>query len=277
MPQFIQFSKMHGLGNDFVLIDAINQLIQIDAAMVKVMADRHFGIGFDQLLLVEKSHTADFACRIFNSDGSEAEQCGNGMRCVARFIQEESLSNNKSLTIQTKSGIVHIIINDFDNIQVTMGVPRLEPKQIPFLTNATKPLYDLELSPDRSIQIAVLSMGNPHAILRIHSVKDKAIAEIGPTLSIHPHFPHGTNVGFMEIINRQKIRLRTFERGAGETLACGSNACAAVVAGIINEWLDNQVIVELAHGNLFLEWKGINSPVIMTGPASRVFSGVVAV
>lgn len=269
---------MHGLGNDFILIDGINQLIHIDKTITKILADRHLGIGFDQLLLIEKSHIADFACRIFNSDGSEANQCGNGMRCVARFLQEESLTNNNSLTIETKSGVVDVTIHTYEKIEVTMGTPYFTPEKIPFLVEKQKKIYDLEIDhPITPVKIAVVSMGNPHAILQVNSITNYPIAEIGAMIAKHPAFPESTNVGFLEIVNRSHIRLRTYERGAGATFACGTNACAAVVAGIINHWLDHQVVVELNYGNLDIEWQGLDHPVIMTGPASRVFLGSVVI
>lgn len=258
----IQFYKMHGLGNDFVVIDGVSQTIVPQHIPIKKFAHRHSGIGFDQLLLVQPSKIADFACRIFNSDGSEAEQCGNGMRCVARFIHEMNLSPKKTLTIETLSGVVATTLHDFLHIDVDMGLPKIEENR------------SIKCN-DQSFDLAILSMGNPHAILQVPSIKDYPVATIGALISTHPAFSHGTNVGFMEIVNRSQIRLRTFERGSGETLACGSNSCAAVVAGIENNLLDPNVKVELALGHLDIAWPSKTSSVMMSGPAEKVFEGVV--
>lgn len=271
MTRPLTFVKMHGLGNDFVIIDAVNQPIQLQVSTIQQLSHRHTGIGFDQLLLIEKSQQADFFCRIYNADGSEAEQCGNGMRCVARFLQEEHLTDKKSLSLETKAGIIAITIHDYDTIEVNMGVPLFEPKDIPFLAKQVEPLYPIHIPPHDMMHIAVISMGNPHAIL----FDSDAVREIGPLIATHNLFREGTNVGFVEIINPHHIRLRTYERGVGETLACGSNACAAVVAGIINHKLTNPVTVELALGQLNVKWEGKNHPVMMTGSASRVYSGTI--
>ncbi len=254
--QPIKFCKMHGLGNDFVVIDCIHQTLDLKKFPIKQLANRHMGIGFDQLLLIEKSKQADFACRIFNSDGSEAEQCGNGMRCVARFVHEEKLTAKKSFSIATKAGVVNVLIHDYDTIQVSMGIPIFQPK----LNTA-------------AVELSALSMGNPHAILQVKSVKEAPVLELGPTIAMHSAFPHGVNVGFMEVVNRQHIRLRTFERGAGETLACGSNACASVAAGIKNGLLDRKVKVEPTLGSLWVEWPDDQQVMLLTGPAVKVFVG----
>jgi diaminopimelate epimerase len=265
---------MQALGNDFVVIDGIKQDIDVNTTMIPQIADRHFGIGFDQLLLIQKSQHADFACRFFNADGSEAEQCGNGIRCVARFINEEGLSEETSLKIETKAGIVALKIHDFENIEAMMGIPIFDPKKIPFSAEKIQKSYDISIDhPLSPLSIAVLSLGNPHAILSVDSIDDNLpIAELSKKIAAY--FPQGANVGFMQVINPKRIRLRTFERGVGETLSCGSNACAAVVAGILNNGLDNIVTVELSHGNLSIEWQGENKPVLMSGPAMRVFSGI---
>lgn len=259
----IQFSKMHGLGNDFMVVDGISQTFAITDIPFQQLANRHTGVGFDQLLLIKPSNVADFACQIFNSDGSEAEQCGNGMRCIARFIHESGLNSNKKLQIETKAGIIAIDIHDFAHIRVNMGQPHIDSGK------------EIECE-GQLLKLSILSMGNPHAILQVPSVTTFPVFEIGSKISTHSMFPQGINVGFMEIIDRQRIRLRTFERGAGETLACGSNSCAAVVAGITNQLLDSKVMVELALGNLQIEWQGRDEPVIMTGPAKNIFNGVIA-
>ncbi len=261
MSPILKFVKMHGLGNDFIVIDGINQQVELTASTIKQWSHRHTGIGFDQLLLIKKSQTADFYCYIFNSDGSEAEQCGNGMRCVARFLIEEHLTNKKAIQIETKSGIVLAKAHDFDTIEVDMGVPIIKP--------------NLDLASEDIKQMAIVSMGNPHAILFVDTLTKYPIQTMGSVIATHKLFPKGTNVGFVEVIEANRIRLRTFERGVGETLACGSNACAAVVAGIINHHLTHTVTVELPLGKLNIQWSGANQPVLMTGPASRVFEGMV--
>ncbi|MCD6039305.1 MAG: dapF [Gammaproteobacteria bacterium] len=271
----LKFCKMQDLGNDFMIIEAIHQTIDIKNIPISLLSDRHRGIGFDQLLFITSSSHADFACRIFNADGSEAEQCGNGMRCVARFVQEEQFTKKKSLTLETLSGIVNVIIHSYNHIEVNMGIPCFEPEKIPFITKKIAAHYELSIHPEvPPLQFTVLSMGNPHAILHVPAVKEASVAEIGSKISLHPAFPKGTNVGFMEIINSQKIRLRTYERGVGETFACGSNACAAVVAGILNHGLERQVSIELAYGSLLVEWRGKNSPLLLGGAATRIFSGI---
>ena len=272
--QQLRFVKMHGLGNDFVLINGFHHPVKFSEPTIKQLSHRHCGIGFDQLLLIEKSLIADFACRIFNSDGSEAEQCGNGMRCVARFVQEEHLTDKKSFHIETKAGIIAVNIHNYDNIEVNMGIPSFEPETIPFVAKNFQPLYPIHIPNMGTMEIAVVSMGNPHAIFFVDSIKHFPIHDVGSIVTKHDLFPHGVNVGFVEVLNRKRIRLRTFERGVGETLACGSNACAAVVTGIMNQQLDHNVTVELALGELVIQWEGDHHPVMMSGPASRVFNGV---
>lgn len=268
------FCKMHGLGNDFMVVDAIHQTIDLKKIPISLLADRHLGVGFDQLLLITPSTKADFACRIYNADGSEAEQCGNGMRCIARYLHEEQLTQKKSLSIETISGLIHVKIINYDMIEVNMGMPSFEPEKIPFITHHPAYHYDIKPDPDMpAMHFTVLSMGNPHAILIVPSINDAPVATIGSKIASHALFPKGTNVGFMEIVNRGHIRLRTFERGTGETFACGTNACASVVAGIIHHELDQKVNVELNYGNLLIEWGGKNTPAILAGSATRVFNG----
>ena len=238
MSQQLEFTKMHGLGNDFVLIDAINQNVSLDKSWIRHMSERHTGIGFDQLILVEKSHTADFSCRFFNADGTEAEQCGNGIRCVARFVLEENFTTLKSFSIETKAGMIPIVIHDFDKIEAQMGIPIFLPEKIPFLAEQIKKIYAIE-----NFSFSALSMGNPHAIFRTDHLENCPLEETAQLLTQKGVFPQGVNIGFIEILNRENIRLRTLERGVGETFACGSNACAAVVAGILNDWLKNKVTV----------------------------------
>lgn len=254
-PPNIKFTKMHGLGNDFIVVNALDQVFSPEKMIP--FSDRQLGIGFDQLLVIDKSNRADFSSRFFNADGSEAEQCGNGARCIARFLHENNFLKNNHLKLETKAGILDITIHDYEKICVTMGAPEFFSSPLEnFLT---------------------LSMGNPHAISRVHSVKNFPVTEKGKEIATHSVFPEGINVGFMEIVNRNKIRLRTYERGVGETCACGSNACAAVVTGINNNWLENKVTVELEHGNLLIEWEGDKHPVLMTGPAEKVFEGSLAI
>ncbi|MDR3478159.1 MAG: diaminopimelate epimerase [Gammaproteobacteria bacterium] len=268
------FSKMHGLGNDFVVINTLNQQIDVDQLPISQLADRHLGIGFDQLLLISHSPKADFFCRIVNGDGSEAEQCGNGLRCVARFIHDKQLSSSNSFSIATSGGVYSATVIDNHKIQISMGVPSFEPKQIPFITQNQQNAYQLKMQSDEADQsLFALSMGNPHAIVLVQSVANFPVQKLGYEIGHHAAFPQGVNVGFMEIVNPAHVRLRTYERGVGETLACGSNSCAAVVAGIANNLLDQKVKVELALGDLWVEWAGEKEAVLMTGPAEFVFEG----
>ena len=254
------FTKMHGLGNDFIVVNNMTQALQLTPAETQRLAHRHLGIGCDQVLLIEKSKEADFFCRILNADGSEAEQCGNGLRCVARFIKDKGLSTNTEFTVATKAGIFPVVIRDNDHIQVTMSVPVFaEPISVVFEGISTP--------------LVTLSMGNPHAIMIVPSIEMVPVAEIGDILNQHPAFPEGVNVGFVEKIDARHILLRTFERGVGETYACGSNACAAAVAGMQHWDLESQVKVGLVFGNLSIACAGNDEPVIMTGPASWVFEG----
>jgi diaminopimelate epimerase len=270
----ITFSKMHGLGNDFIVIDAINQQIDIDNLPVIQLANRHVGIGFDQLLVITASINANFYCRIFNSDGGEAEQCGNGLRCVARYIHENGLLSAKTMTIETCAGIYTATIFDDYNVRIDMGKPIFTPAEIPFKSATLENTYSLAIDNSQpALQLSVLSMGNPHAIMLVPSVSNYPVNDTGAIVSTHSAFPNQTNVGFMEVVNRQHIRLRTFERGTGETYACGTNACAAVVAGINNRLLDSKVKVTLALGDLWVEWADKEKPVQMTGPASHIFNG----
>lgn len=262
-PTVIHFTKMHGLGNDFVVINTFTQPINFSLLPISTLSNRYIGIGFDQLLLIEPSQQADFFCRIFNADGSEAEQCGNGLRCIARFIHEQGLTSHSSFTIATKAGIYPVEIKNYQHISITMGAPHIAE----ILT---------ELAVEHSIQripLSILSVGNPHAIIKVDSITSDLPNELGSTLSMHPYFLQGANIGFMQVISPHHILLRTFERGAGETFACGSNACAAVVAGITNGWLQSKVEVEFHYGSLLIEWEGKDKPIQMTGPASLVYTG----
>lgn len=272
----IHFTKMHGLGNDFVVIDAHTQSIDLSSEQIRFMADRHTGIGFDQLLLVEKpvSDNADFKYRIFNADGSEVAQCGNGARCFARFVRDKKLSDKDEIRVDTNAGQLLLCFDD-DLITVNMGVPRHQPSEIPLLAAHETLLYDVLVN-GQTYQFGAVSMGNPHAVLHVNDANTAPVTELGKALESHALFPERANIGFMQIINRQLIKLRVYERGAGETLACGSGACAAVVIGIEQNLLDSTVVVELAGGTLKINWAGRGTPVWMTGAAVTVFEGVIA-
>jgi len=270
----INFTKMHGLGNDFVVIDAINQAIELTPQQIRFMSDRHFGIGFDQLLLVEPPvrHNADFKYRIFNADGSEVAQCGNGARCFARFVRDKKLSEKDEICVDTDSGQLTLRFDDGGLITVNMGIPRHSPDEIPLHADQEAKFYSVAINAAEKAFGAV-SMGNPHAVIQVNDIKTAPVYELGQVLESHPIFPERANIGFMQTIDRQHIKLRVYERGAGETLACGSGACAAVVIGIEQNLLDHDVYVELPGGELKIHWSGRDTPVFMTGPAVGVFDG----
>jgi diaminopimelate epimerase len=272
----LKFTKMHGLGNDFVVIDAITQVVTLTPSQIRHLADRRHGIGCDQLLLVEKSDRPDsqFRYRIFNANGGEVEQCGNGARCFARFVRARGLTSADRIRVHTSAGLLELILHDDGQVTVDMGVPRLEPAAIPFEANERAPLYALSVDGD-AYQVGAVSMGNPHAILQVPHIDSAPVARLGPAIESHPRFPRHVNVGFMEVVSRNRIRLRVFERGAGETLACGSGACAAVVAGRIQGLLDDTVTTELRGGDLVVSWAGDDRPVLMKGPATFVFEGTI--
>ena len=272
----LKFTKMHGLGNDFVIIDAINQAVALTPAQIRQIADRHLGVGCDQLLLVESSNRPDsrFRYRIFNADGGEVEQCGNGARCFARFVRARGLADGDRIAVHTATGLLELLVHEDGSVTVDMGAPRLEPREIPFEAPAPAPLYALSVDGE-TIEISAVSMGNPHAVLTVPHAATAPVSRLGPAIEHHPRFPRHANVGFMEVVARDRIRLRVFERGAGETLACGSGACAAVVAGRLQDLLDETVSVELTGGELVVSWAGDNQPVLMTGPATFVFEGTI--
>lgn len=265
---------MHGLGNDFVVIDAINQAIALVPKQIRSLADRHFGVGFDQLLLVEKpvSDNAEFKYRIFNADGGEVSQCGNGARCFARFVRDNNLTQKNEVVVDTDAGQLVLRFTENDLVVVNMGVPRHQPAQIPLLTQEELQLYRVEID-GNPIDFAAVSMGNPHAVIQVEDVRRAPLETIGMQMEQHKLFPERVNVGFMEIVSRQAINLRVYERGAAETLACGSGACAAVVAGIEQNLLDHKVDVSLPGGHLMIEWAGRGHAVFMSGPAVSVFEG----
>jgi diaminopimelate epimerase len=272
----ISFTKMHGLGNDFVVIDAINQAVNLTPEQIQFMANRHFGIGFDQLLMVEKaiSDNADFKYRIFNADGSEVGQCGNGARCFARFVRDKKLSSKNEICVDTNSGQLLLRFNDQDLITVNMGIPKHQPTEIPLVAERELLLYTLDIDGVKTAFGAV-SMGNPHAVIQVDNVETAPVSNIGKILESHAIFPERANIGFMQIMDRKTIKLRVYERGAAETLACGSGACAAVVVGIEQNLLDNTVNVKLPGGELNISWSGRGSSVLMTGSASYVFDGTI--
>ncbi len=271
----IHFTKMHGLGNDFIVIDAINQKIDLTPQQIRFMSDRHFGIGCDQLLLVENSEQTDidFHYRIFNADGSEVEQCGNGARCFARFVRDHHLIDKDNIMVSTASGVIKLHIEMDGQVTVNMGFPRFEPEKIPFKAPALADRYFLDLK-DQHIEIGAVSIGNPHAVLQVDDVATAEVHRLGPEIESHSRFPDRVNVGFMEVVTRDYIRLRVFERGSGETLACGSGACAAVAIGQRQGVIDHNVIVELPGGRLKICWTGKdNEPIWMTGPTNTVYEG----
>jgi diaminopimelate epimerase len=270
----LEFTKMHGLGNDFMVIDAINQSVSLAAGQVRALADRHLGIGFDQLLLVEAASNpdVDFRYRIFNADGSEVGQCGNGARCFMRFVQEQGMTDKQQLLVETASGPLQLSQEIDGQITVDMGVPRLDPADIPFDAPAFAARYPLDVD-GLHIEIAALSMGNPHAVLQVDDIETAPVQELGPAIERHPRFPQHVNAGFMQVVDPATVRVRVFERGAGETLACGSGACAAVVAGRLWEQLEARVKVVLKGGILVISWAGSGTPVLMTGPAATVYQG----
>lgn len=269
----LKFTKMQGLGNDFVVLDGINQAITLDPQQIRRLADRHFGIGCDQLLLVEKAiGQADFRYRIFNADGGEVEQCGNGARCFVRYVHDHGLTEKREIRIETLSGVISPKLEMDGKITVNMGIPIFAPDKIPFVTEKQALTYQLEL-PAGPVTISALSMGNPHAVRIVRDTENAPVETEGALIESHSRFPKHVNVGFMQVIDRANIKLRVFERGAGETLACGTGACAAVVAGINLGLLDNRIIVSTKGGELTIDWHGNDEPVWMTGPAVTVFEG----
>jgi diaminopimelate epimerase len=271
----INFSKMHGLGNDFVVIDAINQTVQLNAEQIKRLADRHYGIGFDQLLLVKQAQSAaDFRYVIYNADGTEVSQCGNGARCFALFVRQKGLTNKANIRVETGAGDLLLQVNDDQQVCVDMGEPIFAPSMVPLLFEQQKTTYSVNLS-GNDIEFSALSMGNPHAVIQVADVAAADVISLGAQLENHSLFPERVNVGFSEIIDSSHIRLRVYERGAGETLACGSGACAAAVAGIQLGRVTSPVNVSLTGGDLTIEWLGEGYPVKMTGPANFVFDGMI--
>ena len=274
----LRFTKMHGAGNDFVVLDGINQRVELTPAQYQALADRHFGVGCDQILLVERPTLADcdFRYRIFNADGGEVQQCGNGARCFVRFVHDKGLTPKREIRVETASGIIVPRLEDDGQITVDMGPPRFAPGEIPFLADKQALTYVIDVAGEQGIEpieISALSMGNPHAVRVVCNLDDAPVQALGAMIERHPRFPERVNVGFMQVLHRREVKLRVFERGSGETLACGTGACAAVAAGISRGLLDDTVTVHTRGGDLTISWAGGTAPVFLTGPAVTVFEG----
>jgi len=270
----LKFTKMQGLGNDFVVLDGITQRVDLSAAQLQRLADRHFGVGCDQILVVEKADhdDVDFRYRIFNADGGEVEQCGNGARCFVQFVRNRGLTAKRVIRVETRGGIIEPRLEDDGQVTVDMGIPHFASGEIPFVGGGSAIVQPLEVD-GASVSVSVVSMGNPHAVQVVDNVDEAPVLTQGPRIERHPRFPNGVNAGYMQVVDRANIRLRVWERGAGETLACGTGACAAVVSGIRLGLLDSPVRVATRGGALTIAWHGGQSPVFMTGPAATVFEG----
>ena len=270
----LKFTKMHGAGNDFVVLDGIRQHLALSTEQLRMLADRHFGVGCDQILLVEKSHnpTADFRYRIFNADGGEVEQCGNGARCFVRFVHEQKLTTKPEIVVETHSGLIRPRLEEDGRVTVNMSAPIYSAARIPFIDGTEEISEPLDVA-GVTLMVSAVSMGNPHAVHVVENIESAAVATLGPLIEHHPRFPKRVNAGFMQVMDRQHVRLRVHERGTGETLSCGTGACAAVVAGIRRGLLDSPVSVATHGGTLSIAWNGGDTPVLMTGPAISVFSG----
>ncbi len=270
----LHFTKMHGLGNDFVVVDLISQRFKLRPKHVRAIANRRTGVGCDQLLIVEAPHNpeVDFTYRIYNNDGNEVEQCGNGARCFAKFVRDKKLTGKRVIKVETNTGVIELNVLDDGQVEVNMGAPVFEPEAIPFEAEQFSASYPLQAG-QQTLEVGAVSMGNPHVVTVVDSVDLLDMAKLGPLLQQHSRFVEGVNAGFMEISSRENIKLRVYERGVGETLACGSGACAAVAIGRLRGLLDARVNVTLPGGDLLIEWQGQGHPVIMTGPATTVFEG----
>ncbi|MBF4986764.1 diaminopimelate epimerase [Methylophilus sp. 14] len=274
----LRFTKMQGAGNDFVVIDATKTPVQLSHSQIQHIANRFFGVGCDQLLMVESTETAgvDFRYRIFNADGGEVEQCGNGARCFVRFVVEKGLTQKHEIKVETASGVITLMLQDDGQVTVNMGAPRFVPKQIPFEAEAQATSYELPLN-NETVTVSAVSMGNPHAVMLVDNVHTAEVAILGPQIESHPRFPQRVNAGFMQVLNEHEINLRVYERGSGETLACGTGACAAAVSGIQLGALQSPVKVHTRGGILTIQWTGDHAPVMMTGPAEIVFDGEIEI
>jgi len=278
-PLRVNFTKMHGLGNDFMVIDQISHPVALSPAQIRQLGNRHRGVGFDQLLIIAPPSRpdADFSYRIFNADGSEVEHCGNGARCFARYVLARGLAARSPIRVQTQNRLLQLHADHNDQVSVDMGEPDFAPTSLPFSADTQQPRYQLATSEHGTAEFQAVSMGNPHIVLTVADCDAAPVHTLGPALCTHPAFPQGVNVGFMQILDRDTIRLRVFERGAGETEACGTGACAAVVCGIAAGQLNSRVRALLSGGELTVEWAGAGAPVIMTGPATTVFEGTVLI
>jgi len=292
----LKFTKMHGVGNDFVVLDGISQRIELTGPELRRLADRHFGVGADQILVVERPRRpeVDFGYRIFNADGGEVEQCGNGARCFVRFVRDRGLTTKREIRVETRSGVITPRLEEDGQVRVDMGPPAFEPARIPFDATGLAPVRELPASSPlaagaraidvwpldvngRTVHIVVVSMGNPHAVQVVPELEAAPVATQGPLIESHPRFPQRVNAGYMQVLDRSRIGLRVYERGTGETLACGTGACAAVVAGIRLGLLDSPVTVATRGGELTIRWSGADNPVYMTGPAETVFEGEIEI
>ncbi len=274
----LKFTKMHGLGNDFVVLDLVSQRCNLRPGHIRKLADRRLGIGCDQVLVVEppQNPDVDFRYRIFNADGREVEQCGNGVRCVARFVRDRRLTHHHKINVESAGGQMQLKVRKDKQVEVTMGAPRLEPDEVPFDADSRAARYPLEVGGEQ-VEVSAVSMGNPHAVMQVDNVDTAPVERLGPLIEAHPRFPEQVNAGFMEVVSEHEIRLRVYERGVGETRACGSGACAAVVAGRQLGLLAERVTVHLLGGDLEIAWAGDGHPVMMTGPATTVFEGSVRI
>ena len=278
VSKLLKFTKMQGIGNDFVVVDAVNQQVALDADTVRHIADRHFGVGCDQILLIERPRTpgTDFYYRIYNADGEEVQHCGNGARCFLRYARDKGLTDKTQIRVETLSGVIVPKLESDGQVTVDMGAPEFEPAKIPFVADAKALTYRIEVA-DQRVEISALSMGNPHAVQVVDSVERAPVLTQGPLIEHHPRFPQRVNAGYVEVVDRHRVKLRVYERGAGETLACGTGACAAVVAGITRGCLDSPVRVQTNGGRLSIAWAGGRRPVMLTGAAETVFEGAIEI
>ena len=270
----LEFTKMHGIGNDFIVINALERPFSLPIDEISRLSHRRFGIGFDQILVIEPatSEEAEFNYRIFNADGSEVENCGNGARCFARYVIDKGLTSSREIPVSTSAGMMHLIDNEDGQVTVRMEVPKFAPKEIPFLADSEEDTYQLQVD-GGLLDVGAVALGNPHVVTIVNAVRTAQVEKLGPLMESHERFPQRVNAGFMEIVSRQEIRLRVYERGVGETMACGTGACAAVVVGNRQDVLDPDVLVHLEGGDLQVSWPGKNAPIMMTGPCETVFEG----
>jgi len=268
----LEFTKMQSLGNDFVVLDGVSRSIEISPSIARRIADRHFGVGCDQILLVEPDSTADFKFRIFNQDGSEVEQCGNGARCFAQFVRQKGLTDKDDISVQTVNARMLLTVRPDQSVRVEMGIPQFDPTKIPFEASGSADVYTLSLD-ELEVEISAVGIGNPHSVMQVEDIDSIPVEILGPQIEGHRRFPQRVNAGFMQIVSSQHIRLRVYERGVGETLGCGSGACAAVAAGIARGLLSRSVRVSLPGGDAMVDWQGKNHPIFLSGPAHTIFSG----